>query len=202
MAFVAITGPFLLLMSLAAMLPTIEFDAIEYHLQGPKEYFQAGRIMFLPHNVYTSMPFNVEMLHLLGMVVLDDWWSGALAGQLLIAAHAPVAALLDRAHGKPSVRPGQDGLLQSSISRRRGSTGLACFLTLRDRFATITPRSLGGAPRLVRGRRSAPRSILGPRRPPCGRGDGLQVHSARSRRSSLSVSPLSLTLSAAARLSS
>ena len=47
------------LMALGAMLPTIDFDAIEYHLQGPKEYFQAGRIAFLPHNVYTSMPFGV-----------------------------------------------------------------------------------------------------------------------------------------------
>jgi hypothetical protein len=92
--FVSLTGPFLVLMALGAMLPTIDFDAIEYHLQGPKEYYQAGRITFLPHNVYTSMPFNVEMLHLLGMEVLDDWWWGALVGQLLIAAHAPMAAVM------------------------------------------------------------------------------------------------------------
>jgi hypothetical protein len=89
-----IVGPFLVLMALGAMLPTIDFDALEYHLQGPKEYFQAGRIAFLPHNVYTSMPFGVEMLHLLGMVVLGDWWSGALAGQVLVMLHAPVAAVL------------------------------------------------------------------------------------------------------------
>ena len=76
-------------MALGAMLPTIDFDAIEYHLQGPKEYYQAGRIAFLPHNVYTSMPFSVEMLHLLGMEVLDDWWWGALAGQVLVACFAP-----------------------------------------------------------------------------------------------------------------
>ncbi|WP_406695160.1 hypothetical protein V5E97_29400 [Singulisphaera sp. Ch08] len=87
-------GPFLLMMALGAMLPTIDFDAIEYHLQGPKEYFQAGRITFLPHNVYTSMPFSVEMLHLLGMEVLGDWWQGALVGQLLIAAYAPAAAVM------------------------------------------------------------------------------------------------------------
>jgi len=90
----AVAGPFLVLMALAAMLPTVDFDAIEYHLQGPKEYYQNQRITFLPHNVYTSMPFGVEMLHLLGMEVLDDWWLGALAGQLLIAAHAPAAALV------------------------------------------------------------------------------------------------------------
>jgi hypothetical protein len=89
-----ITGPFLLVMALGAMLPPIEYDAIEYHLQGPKEYFQQGRIAFLPHNVYTSMPFSVEMLHLLGMVVLGDWWRGALAGQLLVALFAPATAVL------------------------------------------------------------------------------------------------------------
>jgi hypothetical protein len=94
LGFVTLAGPFLLIMALGAMLPTIDFDAIEYHLQGPKEYYQAGRIAFLPHNVYTSMPFGVEMLHLLGMEVFDDWWWGALAGQLLVALHAPMAALM------------------------------------------------------------------------------------------------------------
>ncbi len=88
-----VVGPFLIAMALASMLPTIDFDAIEYHLQGPKEYFLAGRIGFLPHNVYTSMPFNVEMLHLLGMNVMGDWWRGALVGQLLVASFAPMAGL-------------------------------------------------------------------------------------------------------------
>jgi hypothetical protein len=86
--------PFLLVMILASMLPTIDFDVLEYHLQGPKEYFQLGRIAFLPHNVYTNMPFGVEMLHLMGMEVLGDWWWGALAGQLLVALFAPATAVL------------------------------------------------------------------------------------------------------------
>ncbi|HEY2158857.1 MAG TPA: glycosyltransferase family 39 protein, partial [Isosphaeraceae bacterium] len=92
--FFLIVGPFLVVMALGAMLPTIDFDAIEYHLEGPKEYFLAGRIGFLPHNVYASMPFGVEMLHLLGMHVLGDWWSGALAGQLVVASFAPMAGLM------------------------------------------------------------------------------------------------------------
>ena len=92
--FVLVAGPFLVIMALGAMLPTIDFDALEYHLQGPKEYYQAGRIAFLPHNVYTSMPFGVEMLHLLGMEVLDDWWRGALVGQFLVAIYAPAAAAM------------------------------------------------------------------------------------------------------------
>jgi 4-amino-4-deoxy-L-arabinose transferase-like glycosyltransferase len=94
LGFGAIAGPFLLIMALGAMLPTVDFDAIEYHVQGPKEYFQGGRIAFLPHNVYTSMPFSIEMLHLLGMEVVGDWWLGALVGQLLVALFAPMAAIL------------------------------------------------------------------------------------------------------------
>jgi dolichyl-phosphate-mannose-protein mannosyltransferase len=91
---ILIIAPFLIIMLLGAMLPSIDFDVLEYHLQGPKEYFQAGRIAFLPHNVYTSMPFGVEMLHLMGMEVLGDWWWGGLVGQLLVALYAPAAAVL------------------------------------------------------------------------------------------------------------
>jgi hypothetical protein len=94
LGLVVVVTPFLVTMALGAMLPTIDYDALEYHLQGPKEYYQAGRIGFLPHNVYTSMPFSVEMLHLLAMYVLGDWWAGALSGQVLVAAFAPAAAAL------------------------------------------------------------------------------------------------------------
>ncbi len=89
-----LVAPFLTTMILGSMLPAIDFDVIEYHLQGPKEYYQAGRIAFLPHNVYTSMPFGVEMLHLIGMEVMADWWWGALAGQLAVALFAPATAVL------------------------------------------------------------------------------------------------------------
>jgi hypothetical protein len=87
-------APFVVITLLGSMLPAIDFDVLEYHLQAPKEYFQAGRIGFLPHNVYTNMPFGVEMLHLLGMEVMADWWRGALPGQLLVALFGPAAAIL------------------------------------------------------------------------------------------------------------
>lgn len=48
------------------------YDVLEYHLQVPKEYYQAGRISYLPHNVYGSFPSVVEMLYLLNMVLLED----------------------------------------------------------------------------------------------------------------------------------
>ena len=100
-----IVGPFLVLMALAAMLPAIDFDALEYHLQGPKEFFLSGRITFLPHNVYTAMPFGVEMLHLLGMNVLNDWWLGAAAGQLLVMLFASSAAVLVSATARRIASP-------------------------------------------------------------------------------------------------
>ena len=89
---VAIVIPFLLLMTTGALSPPVDFDVREYHLQGPKEYFEAGRISFLPHNVYTSFPFLSEMLSLLAMVLCDDWFSGALAGKLVLMSFAPLTA--------------------------------------------------------------------------------------------------------------
>jgi hypothetical protein len=93
-ATLAVAGPFVGLMLLGAMLPTIDFDSLEYHLQGPKEFYLGGRIRFLPHNVYTAMPFAIEMLHLLGMHAMGDWFAGALVGQVLVMLFAPAAAVL------------------------------------------------------------------------------------------------------------
>ena len=104
-AFVVVAGPFLLIMALAAMLPTADFDSIEYHLQAPKEYVENGRIAFLPHNVYASMPFGVEMLHVLGMIVFGDWKRGALVGRLLVAAFAPAAMILIAGSARKTAGP-------------------------------------------------------------------------------------------------
>lgn len=53
------------------------YDALEYHLQMPKEYLLQGRIAYAPHNVYANFPENVEMLYLLGMIVQGDAIAGA-----------------------------------------------------------------------------------------------------------------------------
>ncbi|MBM80608.1 MAG: hypothetical protein CMJ78_08455 [Planctomycetaceae bacterium] len=90
---VAVIVAFLLAIYLGAMLPSTDFDVREYHLQGPKEFFQAGRIERLEHNVYTSFPFLTEMLSLLAMVLRDDWFRGALAGKAVLAMFAPLTSL-------------------------------------------------------------------------------------------------------------
>lgn len=77
--------PFVILLLLDGMTSPFDFDVCEYHLQGPKEWFQAGRISFLEHNVYTSFPFLSEMLSLDAMVVTGDWDDGALSGKLVLA---------------------------------------------------------------------------------------------------------------------
>jgi len=59
------------------------YDVLEYHLQGPREYFDAGRITFLPHNVYTSFPQQMEMLYLLLMHLAGGPYNAAIAAQLL-----------------------------------------------------------------------------------------------------------------------
>jgi hypothetical protein len=85
--------PFVAAIFLAAMLPPLDFDVCEYHLQAPKEFFLQGRITFLPHNVYANMALGAEMLSLLGMTLAGDWWWGALIGKTVIAAFAPLCAL-------------------------------------------------------------------------------------------------------------
>jgi len=133
-------APFLLAMLLGSMLPSTDFDVREYHLEGPKEFFQAGRITMLPHNVYTSFPFLTEMLSLLGMVVRGDWQRGALAGKLVLMAFQPLTALALVAMGRRWFSPTMGALAAliylsipwtsriSFIAYAEG--GLSCYLLL------------------------------------------------------------------------
>ncbi|QDU78697.1 hypothetical protein Pla110_04010 [Polystyrenella longa] len=85
--------PFLTLMILGATQPPLDFDVREYHLQGPKEYYLAGQITFLEHNVYTSFPALTEMTALLGMLLRGDWYRGALVGKCLLMPLVPCTGL-------------------------------------------------------------------------------------------------------------
>ena len=87
------TLPFLLIMFLSATQPPLDFDVREYHLEGPKEYFLAGRVMFLEHNVYTNFPALTEMVSLLGMVLRGDWYRGALIGKFMLMPLIPLTAV-------------------------------------------------------------------------------------------------------------
>lgn len=95
-----LAAPFVATIALGAMLPPIDFDVREYHLQAPKEFYQQGRIVFLPHNVYANMALGSEMLSLLCMVLTGDWWLGGLAGKTVIAVYTPLTALMLVAAGR------------------------------------------------------------------------------------------------------
>ncbi len=93
MLVLIIVVPFAAYLLLGSVSPPTDFDVREYHLQGPKEWFQQGHISFLRHNVYTSFPFLSEMLCLTGMVFAGDWWRGALVGQIVLASFQLLSAL-------------------------------------------------------------------------------------------------------------
>lgn len=61
------------------------YDVLEYHLQLPREYFQAQQIEYTLHNVYGNFPANAEMLYLLSMIVVDDVYAGAATAKILNA---------------------------------------------------------------------------------------------------------------------
>ncbi len=100
--------PFVLVIVGGALLPPVDFDVLEYHLQVPREWVQSGRIAFLPHNVYGNMPLGAETLAALTMVLSPGelgWWWGALAGKLVMAGFAPLAAVLLVAAGRRFASP-------------------------------------------------------------------------------------------------
>src|SRR5260221_396020 len=62
------------------------YDVVEYHLQVPREWFEAGRIVPLRHNVFSYFPFNVEMHYLLAMHLRGGPWAGMFLAQLMHVA--------------------------------------------------------------------------------------------------------------------
>ncbi len=71
------------------------YDVAEYHLQVPREWYEAGRIIPLHHNVFSYFPFNVEMQYLLAMHLHGGPtgpWAGMYLAQLMHMAMCGAAA--------------------------------------------------------------------------------------------------------------
>jgi hypothetical protein len=61
------------LLALASTLtPPVEWDALVYHLAGPKTYIEAGRVLWVPDNFHLSFPALTEMLFLGAMLLKGD----------------------------------------------------------------------------------------------------------------------------------
>jgi hypothetical protein len=87
--------PFVSIMTAGALLPPYllwspnephGYDVVEYHLQVPREWYEAGRIIPLHHNVFSFFPFNVEMHYLLAMHLRGGPWAGMYLAQLMHGA--------------------------------------------------------------------------------------------------------------------
>ena len=69
------------------------YDVVEYHLQVPREWYEAGRIVPLTHNVFSYFPFNVEVHYLLAMHLRGGPWAGMYLAQLMHGALVVLSAV-------------------------------------------------------------------------------------------------------------
>ena len=69
------------------------YDVVEYHLQVPREWYEANRIVPLQHNVFSYMPMNVELHYLLAMHLRGGPWSGMYLAQLMHLSLITLAVL-------------------------------------------------------------------------------------------------------------
>jgi hypothetical protein len=68
------------------------YDVVSYHLQIPREWYEAGRILPLPHNVFSYFPLAMETHYLLAMHLRGGPWAGMYLAQMLHALTVVVAA--------------------------------------------------------------------------------------------------------------
>jgi hypothetical protein len=80
------------------------YDAIEYHLQIPREWMEAKRISPLPHNVYCFFPSNVEMQYLLTMHIAGNPWKAMYVSHFITLGYGLLAIVALYAAAK-SVTP-------------------------------------------------------------------------------------------------
>jgi len=56
----------------AALTPPAEWDALVYHLTGPKTYIDEGRLLYVPDNFHLNFPALTEMLFTFSMLLKGD----------------------------------------------------------------------------------------------------------------------------------
>jgi hypothetical protein len=81
-----------------ALLPPTGWDALVYHLQGPRLYLEAHRLVAVPENLYLNWPAQVEMLFTWGMLLKGD-----ILAKLFHWAFWPLTALMLYALGRRTV---------------------------------------------------------------------------------------------------
>lgn len=69
------------------------YDVLEYHLQLPREYYNAQHIASLPHNCYSFYPLGTEMLYLLAMCLRNGAYEGMYAANAIPGCFTLLAVL-------------------------------------------------------------------------------------------------------------
>lgn len=69
------------------------YDALVYHLQVPREWYEAGRMLPLHHNMYSFFPFDTEMHYWAAMYLRGGPWEGMYTAQFMSAGFGVVAVL-------------------------------------------------------------------------------------------------------------
>ncbi len=78
-----------LLSLVLALLPPTAWDALVYHLQGPRLYVESHRLLAVPENFYLNWPAQFEMLFVWGLLLKGD-----VLAQLFHWAFLPLTAAL------------------------------------------------------------------------------------------------------------
>ncbi len=71
---IAASGILVLLLAAFALslTPEISKDALIYHLAVPKLYLKHHGFFFIPGNIYSNLPFQAEMLYIIGLLLKGD----------------------------------------------------------------------------------------------------------------------------------
>lgn len=93
------------------------YDVVEYHLQIPREWYEAGRIIPLHHNVFSYFPFNVEMHYLLAMHLRGGPWAGMYLAQMMHGILFALAVLAACAFAGQWTRPAREAAGRESPSK-------------------------------------------------------------------------------------
>jgi hypothetical protein len=82
------------------------YDVLTYHLQVPREFYEAGRIGPLWHNVYSFYPLNTEMLYLLAMCLRGGAYQGMYLATMMHGTMLAIAAAAAYCIAGPAQRRG------------------------------------------------------------------------------------------------
>ena len=100
-ALLALAGLIIALTLLQTLTPPWDTDGLMYHLQGPRLFLQAGRILLLPDTWSANGPFTLEMLFTMGLAAGSDTFA-----KLVHLTYALLLVLGTFAFGRRMLDPG------------------------------------------------------------------------------------------------